>query len=162
MITRYPQEIESQMQELYKRLGEKSSRLYAAVESSKLGHGGVSYIARLFGCSRNTILRGVSELDEDETLDSGRDRKPGGGRSAILDAQPEIHDVFLKIIKEHTAGDPMNAQVKWTNLTRAQIGKLLAKQGFTVSRNIVGKLLARHGYVKRKALKKSRRRTCES
>jgi hypothetical protein len=34
------------MQELYNRLPERSSRLYAGVEASKLGRGGISYIAR--------------------------------------------------------------------------------------------------------------------
>ncbi|MCK5895332.1 MAG: ISAzo13 family transposase, partial [Cocleimonas sp.] len=37
---------------------------------------------------------------------------------------------------------------------RAEIGSLLAKKGFKVSRNIVKKLLKKNGYVKRKALKK--------
>jgi transposase len=152
----YTQETEAQMQELYNRLPEKSRRLYAGVEASRLGRGGVSYIARLFDCSRNTILRGISELsEEEEVLDKGRSRKVGGGRSPVLEKHPDINDVFLQLLKEHTAGDPMNAQVKWTNLTCAEIASLLAKQGFKVSRNIVRQLLKKNGYVKRKALKKS-------
>jgi len=155
MMLPYTQETESQMQELYNRLPEKNRRLYAGVEASKLGRGGVSYIARLFNCSRNTILRGIKELSEEEVLDKDRNRKVGGGRSSVLKKQPDINDVFLQLLKEHTAGDPMNAQVKWTNLTCAEIASLLAKQGFKVSRNIVRQLLKKHGYVKRKALKKS-------
>lgn len=64
----YTQETESRMQELYNRLPEKNRRLYAGVEASKLGRGGVSYIARLFNCSRNTILRGIKELGEEDVL----------------------------------------------------------------------------------------------
>ena len=155
MTLTYTQETESQMQELYNRLPEKNRRLYAGVEASKLGRGGVSYIARLFNCSRNTILRGIKELGEEEVLDKDRNRKVGGGRSPVLEKQPDIDDVFLQLLKEHTAGDPMNAQVKWTNLTCAEIAGLLAKQGFKVSRNIVSQLLKKHDYVKRKALKKN-------
>ncbi len=155
MTLPYTQEIEFQMQELYSRLPEKNRRLYAGVEASKLGRGGVSYIARLFNCSRNTILRGIKELGEEEVLDKDRNREVGGGRSPVLEKQPDINDVFLQLLKEHTAGDPMNVQVKWTNLTCAEIASLLAKQGFKVSRNIVRQLLKKHGYVKRKALKKS-------
>ncbi len=155
MIRPCSRETESQMQELYNRLTEKNRRLYAGVEASKRGHGGVSYVARLFNCSRNTILRGIKELAEDEVLDKERDRKVGGGRSPILKKYPNISDVFLQLLKEHTAGDPMNAQVKWTNLTCEQIAALLAKEGFKVSRNIVRQLLKKQGYVKRKALKKS-------
>ncbi len=151
----YEQETELRMQQLYHRLPEKSSRLYAGVEASKLGRGGISYIARLFSCSRNTILRGIRELDEKDRLGQDSNRIKGGGRSPVLEKQPEINTVFLHILKIHTAGDPMDEQVKWTNLTCAEIAILLAKEGFKVSRNIVRKLLKKHGYVKRKALKKS-------
>ena len=151
----YEQETELRMKELYSRLPEKSSRLYAGVEASKLGRGGISYIAHLFCCSRNTILRGIKELNEKEMLDQNSNRKTGGGRRPILEKQPGINPVFLQILKNHTAGDPMNEQLKWTNLTCADIATLLAKEGFKVSRNIVRKLLKKHGYVKRKALKKS-------
>ena len=155
MMFPYTQETESRMQELYNRLPEKSRRLYAGVEASRLGRGGISYIVDLFHCSRNTIVRGIKELGEEEVLDKDRNRKAGGGRSPVLEKQPDINDTFLQLLKDHTAGDPMNAQVKWTNLTCAEIASLLAKQGFKVSRNIVRQLLKKHGYVKRKALKKS-------
>lgn len=155
MIEPYSKEIEEQMQELYGRLSEKSRRLYAGVEALKLPHGGVSYIAQLFGCSRDTVGRGIKELGEAETLTGNSNRQPGGGRKPLLEKRPAIHDVFLRLLKDHTAGDPMDEKVKWTNLTCAELAKLLAEQGFKVSRNIVRKLLKTHGYVKRKALKKS-------
>ena len=62
--------------------------------------------------------------------------------------------MFLSILKEHTAGDPIDETKKWTNLTCAKIGSLLAEEGFKVSRNIVRKLLKKNDFVKRKALKK--------
>ena len=40
----YPVEIEQVMQQFYTTLFEKDRRRYAAVEASKLGHGGVTYI----------------------------------------------------------------------------------------------------------------------
>ena len=68
---------------------------------------------------------------------------------------------YLTILKDHTAGDPMDEKIKWTDLTRAEISSFLKKKGFNVSRNIVKKLLKNHGYVKRKAVKKSdRKRAC--
>lgn len=155
MVTPYPPEIEAQMQELYKRLPEKDRRLYAGVEAQKLPHGGVSYIARLFDCARDTVLRGIKDLNTEETLPQGRSRKPGGGRTAILAKETNIDEVFLNILKDYTAGDPIDEKVKWTNLSCAEISNLLAEHGFKVSRNIVRKLLKKHGYVKRKALKKS-------
>lgn len=154
MITAYPKEIEEHMQELYKRLPEKNRRLYAGVEALKLPHGGITYIAKLFSCSRDTVRLGINELSEEETVEGKRNRKAGGGRKSVLEKEPAINQAFLLIIKEHTAGDPMDEDKKWTNLTRAEIRSKLEKKGFKVSRNIVKKLLKKNGYVKRKALKK--------
>jgi len=153
MIKTYSQKIEEQMQELYKRLPEKNKRLYSGVEASKLGHGGITYIAKLFSCSRNTVQVGIEELSVEEELPQNRNRKKGGGRKAILEKETDINDVFLRLLKEHTAGNPMDETQKWTNLTRSNISDLLAKEGFKVSRNIVKKLLKNNGYVKRKPLK---------
>jgi DNA invertase Pin-like site-specific DNA recombinase len=60
----YTIEIEKQMQEVFDRLSEKDKRLYAGVEALKFPYGGISYIAQLFSCSRNTIRRGINELKE--------------------------------------------------------------------------------------------------
>ena len=149
----YSPEIEKQMQEMFNRLSEKDKRLYAGVEALKFSYGGISYIAQLFACSRNTILRGIVELGEKETIPRKRDRKAGGGRKQVMETQTDINDVFLSILKEHTAGDPMDEKVKWTNLTKADIAAELTKKGFKVSRNIVKKLLKKHDYVKRKPFK---------
>jgi hypothetical protein len=149
----YPIKIEKQMQEMFSRLSEKDKRLYAGVEALKFSYGGISYIAQLFACSRNTILRGIIELGAKETIPRKRDRKGGGGRKLVIEKQADINDVFLSVLKEHTAGDPMDEKVKWTNLTKADIAAELVKKGFKVSRNIVKKLLKKHDYVKRKPFK---------
>jgi hypothetical protein len=58
----YPEEIERLMYTHYFYLSEKDKRHYAAIEAAKLGHGGISYIAELFGCDRQTIATGLEEL----------------------------------------------------------------------------------------------------
>ena len=65
-------EIEKQMQEVFDRLSEKDKRLYAGVEALKFPYGGISYIAQLFSCSRNTIRRGINELKEKATIPKKR------------------------------------------------------------------------------------------
>ena len=50
---------------------------YAAIEATKLGHGGVEYIARVLGCDPKTIRQGQTELEEGDDLDTGRVRKKG-------------------------------------------------------------------------------------
>ena len=71
------------MQLYYSRLSEKDKRQYAALESLKLGHGGITYISKLLGVDRKTIIQGRKELSTELTLPSiaqGRQRKEGGGR----------------------------------------------------------------------------------
>ena len=57
-----PKEDEVLMMKFYQNLSEKDKRHYAAIEAYKLGHGGITYISKLFNCSRQTIHEGISEL----------------------------------------------------------------------------------------------------
>ena len=61
-MTEYEKSIENLMCRHYLNLSEKDQRHYAAVEAAKLGHGGITYIAELFGCCRQTISTGLMEL----------------------------------------------------------------------------------------------------
>ena len=77
-MIRYPSAVEGHMKLFYESLSEKDRRRYAAVEAEKLGHGGVEYIAQLFGCDPKTVGHGreeVAELPTDEA--QGRVRKKG-------------------------------------------------------------------------------------
>lgn len=58
------------------------------------------------------------------------------------------------MLEDHTAGDPMRGDVKWTNLSRRQIAERMGALGTPVSRDVVSQLLRKHGYRRRKALKK--------
>ncbi len=62
MITKYPAPVEQAMLFIFSTLNERQRRLYAATEALKLGHGGVTYVAGLFGCHRRTVERGLLEL----------------------------------------------------------------------------------------------------
>ena len=74
----YDQAIERQMVNFFGSLSEKDRRRYAAVEAAKLGHGGVAYIARLFGCDPDTIAAGSSDVQRLPGDDAqGRVRKKG-------------------------------------------------------------------------------------
>ncbi|MDQ3421552.1 MAG: ISAzo13 family transposase [Acidobacteriota bacterium] len=71
-----------------------------------------------------------------------------------IEISPALEENFLKVLQDHTAGDPMRAEVKWTNLSRAQIADKLGALGTPASRQVVSQLLRKHRYRKRKALKK--------
>ena len=64
----YPVEVEKAMQVMYRSLRENDRRRYAAVEASKLGHGGTDYIAALLDCDPKTIRRGQHELQALQAL----------------------------------------------------------------------------------------------
>jgi len=63
-------------------LNEKQRRLYAGLESLKLGYGGDSYIADLFGMDPHTVARGRRDLEKGNS-DTSRLRAKGGGRSSV-------------------------------------------------------------------------------
>lgn len=63
----YTADIEASMVGFFESLGERDRRRYAAVEATKLGHGGIAYISQLFGCDPKTIQQGKSEIDNPPT-----------------------------------------------------------------------------------------------
>ena len=160
----YLPEIEKVMQKYYATLSEKDRRRYAAVEALKLGHGGQSYIAKVLGCSEKTISRGLKEFEQlpDEPIFAPGIRKAGGGRKGYMTHHVDIDAQFLDVLKDHTAGDPMDAKVIWTDLTPQEIAALLEKDHqVKVSKNVVKKLLKKHGYHRRKAQKKQTMKSVE-
>ena len=74
----YSADVERMMKRLFDSLNESDRRRYAAIEASKLGHGGIDYIARVLDCDPKTIRRGLEELEGGDDLDTGRSRKKGG------------------------------------------------------------------------------------
>jgi len=72
----------------------------------------------------------------------------------VIDTAPNLSEIFMKVLRDHTAGDPMKPEVKWTNLSRRQIASRMTDLGAPVSRRIVRQLLKKHGYCRRKAVKK--------
>lgn len=62
VMQEYTKQVERLMRRLYFSLSEKDQRHYAAIEAMKIGHGGINYIANLFGCCRQTVATGIDEL----------------------------------------------------------------------------------------------------
>lgn len=79
-MTGYDQAIEIKMQRLFSTLSEKDKRRYAGIEATKLGHGGIDYISRLFDIDPKTIRRGIQELELADELTSNRVRKKRRGQ----------------------------------------------------------------------------------
>jgi predicted transcriptional regulator len=83
MINPYSKQTETLILLHYRHLSEKDRRHYAAIEAVKLGRGGISYISKILGVSRTTIIAGKKELQllsECGQIPLRRQRKAGGGR----------------------------------------------------------------------------------
>ena len=76
-----PEELEAKLH-YYNSLPEKARRHFLALEYKSLGKGSQRYIAKAYGCSRHTIIKGGRELSSGnaELLDYRTQRKKGGGR----------------------------------------------------------------------------------
>lgn len=76
-MTPYPADVELAMLTFFGSLREKDRRRYAAVEATKLGPGGVPYIARLLGIDPNTVRQGEADLKDLPDVPPERVRKKG-------------------------------------------------------------------------------------
>ena len=79
-MTKYSETIERHMRNFYESLSEKERRRYAAVEAEKLGYGGATYIAQLFGCDAKTIRHGAEDVER-LPADAAAERVRKKGRS---------------------------------------------------------------------------------
>jgi hypothetical protein len=151
----YSAEIELQMQRYYRSLNEKEQRRYAAIEAVKLGRGGISYVNRVLGHSRQSIRLGIAELSDPEAMAATGQRAAGAGRKRALATIEGLDAAFLRVIERHTAGSPMDAAIKWTHLSRHQIAERLAsEERIETSVTVVDQLLKKHQFRRRQALKR--------
>jgi transposase len=142
LMSPYLPSIETHMQAFYQSLSEKARRRYAAIEAHKLGHGGRSYIARVLGCSPQTITQGLHDLREADPFERTRIRRPGGGRKLVEEKNPTIIAVLEQMLSNENemAGDPMGKQ-KWVRSSTRRLCTRLEEAGYQVSHKTVCRLL---------------------
>jgi len=63
----------------YGLLDEQQRRLYAGLESIRVGHGGDTLLGDFLDLDAHTVARGRQQL-LDQTVVAGRTRRPGAGR----------------------------------------------------------------------------------
>jgi hypothetical protein len=83
-----PDELKAAIVLFFSMLDEKQRRLYAGLESLKLGYGGDQRIADFIGMDPHTVAKGRRELLEQD-LDPERIRKAGGGRKPVEKKRPK-------------------------------------------------------------------------
>jgi hypothetical protein len=82
-----PDELKAAILLFYSLLDEQQRRLFAGLESIKLGHGGDAVLAEFLGLDAHTVARGRQQL-LDRNVSSGRTRRSGGGRKSIEKKPP--------------------------------------------------------------------------
>lgn len=65
-------------------------------------------------------------------------------------------------MRKHTAGDPQNEAIIWTDLSCTEIVKKMEESGEKIGRKLVKKLLKKHGYKKRKIQKRLKTGTAKN
>jgi hypothetical protein len=82
-----PEELKAAILLFYSLLDEQQRRLFAGLESIKLGHGGDSVLAEFLGLDPHTVARGRQQL-LDQNVTPGRTRRSGGGRIRVEKKPP--------------------------------------------------------------------------
>ncbi len=76
-----PHELQAAIVLFYGLLDEQQRRLFAGLESIRLGHGGDTLLVDFLGLDAHTVARGRQQL-LDHNVVSGRTRRKGGGRQS--------------------------------------------------------------------------------
>ena len=82
-----PDELKTAILLFYSLLDEQQRRLFAGLESLKLGHGGDTILAEFLNLDVHTVARGRQQLLNQDVA-SGRTRRQGAGRPAVEKKDP--------------------------------------------------------------------------
>jgi transposase len=126
-------------------LDERARRRWAAAEARSLGWGGITAVAMATGISDRTVRKGISELDNPDSLPPHRQRKPGAGRRSREIEEPGLIIALEALMEPISRGDPMSP-LRWTCKSTHVLADELKAQGFVVSSTTVGALLKSQGY----------------
>jgi hypothetical protein len=109
-----------------------------AAEARALGYGGIAFVAAV------TIRDGIKELEGQEP-DSGRIRRPGGGRRRAEEVDPGLAAALDALVEPVTRGDP-ESPLRWTSKSLNTLAGELTVQGHPVSDDTVRRLLVAAGF----------------
>jgi hypothetical protein len=114
-------------------LNQEQRRLYAAVESNKLGRGGVNRFVEITGLCGPTIARGRRELAGLLRGQSPKkEHRPGPGRPRTEKKCPAITIALEEMLSDEVAGSPEGEQ-RWVRSSSRKLAERLKEKGFDVS-----------------------------
>jgi hypothetical protein len=138
--------IRGKFEALDPELNERSRRRWAAVEALSLGRGAMSAVSEATGLSRNTISRGVRDLQSaPDAPPVRRIRCQGAGRKSRTQEDPRLMQALEALVEPTARGDPMSPW-RWTCKSVRQLAGELRRQRHKVGPTTVARLLREAGY----------------
>jgi transposase len=123
-------------------LNEKQWRQYLAIEAQR--RGSVTEVVRDAEVSRNTMKRGVQELEAGNLYRPGeRLRKTGGGRKKEVKRDATLQADLESLLDPK--GDPMSL-LRWTVKSLEQLIKALTAKGHQIKKSALADLLHEMGF----------------
>lgn len=126
-------------------LNHQQRRVYAAIESVRIGRGGVQLVSLITGLSEPTIARARGQLAAQPRHVPLAPDPRLGGRPSSEAKYPGLRTALDQILAEEEAGDPMSETV-WVRNSVEHISARLKERGIHVSGMTVWRLLRRMGY----------------
>jgi hypothetical protein len=137
-------------------LNRDQQRLFAALESNRIGRRSDRLTAKITGVSPTRIARGRRELaDLLQGKLAKKDRKPVPGRPRIEDKYPALIDTLEAMVRDEVAGSPEGGHTG-VRSSVAKLTKRLREKGFQVGHSAVWQLLKRMKYSMRTNVRKRR------
>ena len=124
---------------------EVQRRRIAGVKAIEIGWGGISRVCELTGMSSHTVQKGINEVRANKKESPLKLRKSGGGRKRLKEKYPQLKKDLDILMKDNTAGNPMN-KLKWTNKSTYSIADFLKLKGHNISEVTVGRILKEEEY----------------
>lgn len=126
-------------------LDERARRCWAAAEAKEIGWGGISLVSQATKMHRDTITKGMKELDVGTTCVSTRLRREGAGRKSNIDKDPTLKAELERLVEPVTRGDP-ESPLKYISKSLRMLSQELQTSGHQASHELVAKLLRKDGY----------------
>src|SRR3989344_556534 len=123
-------------------LNEKQWRQYLALEAKEQGT--ILQIAVVTGVSRNTIKRGITEIESGDLYTPGeRVRQKGAGGKYLKDTDVTLVSDLEALVEPK--GDPMSL-TRWTTKSLSRLVAALAQKGHTIKKSALARLLSSLGF----------------
>lgn len=123
-------------------LNEKQWRQDLALEAKKQGN--IAQVARHAGVSRNTVKKGLREIQQEGLYKPGdRIRKKGAGIKALKDTDTTLVSDLEEIIEPK--GDP-ESKIRWTTQSLSSLVGSLSRMGHSIKKSALCNLLHTRGF----------------